>query len=190
MRKINFANFARKVGVSRVTVTNAVKKGRLKAYTDDDRAKPYLLEEEAEVDWFQNASPEKMEAAKKAMARYEEENTVDPENKPEPVNSGAATGVPTLTESRARKEKYLAESARLNFEERIGELVKVSEVKDSAFKVARTIRNNLMALPDRLAAELAAETNQFRVHKTLADEIRRAIGDAIKDLEPEEPSEP
>jgi hypothetical protein len=190
MRRINFSNFAKKVGVSRTSVTYAVQRGRLKKYTDEETGKEYLLEEEAEVDWFKNADPVRMEAAKKAVEKYNAKQTVDPENMPEPVNDETAPGVPSLTISKARKEKYLAESARLNFEERIGELVKVSEVKDASFKVARTIRNNLMALPDRLAAELAAETNQFRVHKTLTDEIRRAISDVIKDLDQEGSSEP
>lgn len=161
-----------------------MKTGRLKSYTDETTGKPYLLEEEAEVDFFRNADPDRLKTAAENKLRAAQAN--GEEERPEPANDEAAPGVPTLTVSKARKEKYLAETARLNFEERVGELVKASEVKDGAFKIARTLRNNIMALPDRMAAELAAETNQFKVHRLLTDELRRAIADVIKEITPEE----
>ena len=42
-------------------------------------------------------------------------------------------------------------------------------------RTARQVRDSLLNLPDRLAAELAAETNQFKVHQRLVKEIRRAL---------------
>jgi hypothetical protein len=49
------------------------------------------------------------------------------------------------------------------------------EVKRESFRTARQVRDSLLNLPDRLAAELAAETNQFKVHQRLVKEIRRAL---------------
>jgi hypothetical protein len=43
--------------------------------------------------------------------------------------------------------------------------------------VARLVRDAMLNIPDRVAAELAAETNQFKVHQRLTHEIRRALED-------------
>ena len=44
-----------------------------------------------------------------------------------------------------------------------------------AFKMARLTRDAMLAIPDRLAAEIAAETDTFKVHTRITEEIRKAL---------------
>jgi phage terminase Nu1 subunit (DNA packaging protein) len=86
-------------------------------------------------------------------------------------------------ESRASREAYAAKLAQLSFEEKSGKLVDADEVKREAFKIGRQIRDTLMSIPDRVAAEFAAETNQFKIHTRLIEEIRKALS-SLKDDAP------
>ena len=81
----------------------------------------------------------------------------------------------TYAEARAQHERFKARLAELEMEEREGKLTEVELVRKEAFKAARQVRDALLNLPDRVAGELAAETNQFKVHQRLTLEIRRAL---------------
>lgn len=83
----------------------------------------------------------------------------------------------SYAEARAQHERFKARLAQLELEQREGKLVEAEEVKREAFRVARIVRDALLNLPDRVAGELAAETNQFKVHQRLSNEIRRALED-------------
>jgi hypothetical protein len=64
-----------------------------------------------------------------------------------------------------------------------GKVVDVRAAKREAFESARIIRETLLNLPVRLAAELAAETDPAKVFARLDDAIREALGDAADRLE-------
>jgi hypothetical protein len=78
-------------------------------------------------------------------------------------------------QSRAVRELYLAKLAKIEFEERTAKLVSRDEVTVTAFTKARTVRDSLLNIPDRVAALLAAETDPCTVHQILSDEIRKAL---------------
>lgn len=83
----------------------------------------------------------------------------------------------SYAQARAQHERFKARLAQLELEEREKKLVQADEVKREAFRVARQVRDSMLNIADRVAAELAAETNQFRVHQRLTHEIRRALED-------------
>lgn len=83
--------------------------------------------------------------------------------------------IPDLNESRARREHYQAEQAKLAALQGRGELVPVAEVKAQAFALARSVRDGLMGIPDRLAPMLAATQDARQVHHLLSEEIRVAL---------------
>jgi len=87
--------------------------------------------------------------------------------------------IPALHESRARREHYLAEKARLEVSQQRGELVSAADVKAAAFKKGRTVRDSIMAIPDRLAAQLAGITDPRQVHTLLSEELRVALRSLI-----------
>lgn len=95
-----------------------------------------------------------------------------------PENHETDGDVPvTYADYRKQREKYQAEMARLDFEEKSKTLIPADEVRREAFRLARVTRDSMLNIPDRLAAELAAETNQFKIHRRLTEEIRLALSD-------------
>ena len=86
-------------------------------------------------------------------------------------------GSSQFAQARTVHEHYRARLARLDYEERIGQLVRVDEVREVAFNTYRQLRDRMLAIPDRIAAQLAAETDATRVHEILAGEIRNALGE-------------
>mgnify|MGYP006273666335 CR=1 FL=1 len=83
--------------------------------------------------------------------------------------------IPELNESRARREHYQAEKARLEALQGRGELVPAADVKRQAFETARATRDALLGIPDRLAAQLAACSDARQVHVLLSEELRVAL---------------
>lgn len=77
--------------------------------------------------------------------------------------------------AQARKERALADKHELELLERRGELVERKASDRQAFETARIVRDGLMAIPDRLASLLAAESDVRKVHGILSDEIRKAL---------------
>ena len=83
--------------------------------------------------------------------------------------------IPDLNESRARREHYQAEKARLEALQGRGELVPAADVRKEAFGLARAIRDKLMGIADRLAPQLAATQDSRICHHLLSEEIRVAL---------------
>ena len=81
----------------------------------------------------------------------------------------------TYAEARAQHERFKARLAELELETRESKLVNADDVKRESFKAARQVRDAMLNIPDRVAGELAAESNQFKVHQRLVKEIRRAL---------------
>jgi hypothetical protein len=64
---------------------------------------------------------------------------------------------------------------RLENDVREGSLVEVERASREAFEFARALRENVLNVPARLAAELAAETDSTRVHLRLDGALREAL---------------
>jgi hypothetical protein len=100
------------------------------------------------------------------------------------VSSFSVENLSVLIEcsSRAVRESYLARLAKIEFEARSGRLVCRDEVTGAAFTNSRTIRDNLLNIPDRIAAILAAESDHVQTHRILSDEIRSESNDPAQPL--------
>jgi len=83
--------------------------------------------------------------------------------------------IPELNESRARREHYQAELAKLEVDLKRKELVPADEVKREAFQIGRSIREALANLADRLSYQLAGEMDPAVIHQLLSDEHRDAL---------------
>ena len=73
------------------------------------------------------------------------------------------------------EKKYQAKSAKLAYEKEVGMLVNAKEVRDAAFSLARKVRDQMLGIPDRVAALIAAEKDKKKVHETLVEEIEKAL---------------
>ncbi len=77
-----------------------------------------------------------------------------------------------LDQERAQLAKSQRELIDMRIRERAGELVERSRVETTAFMGARTARDRILALADRLAPILAAETDERAVYEKLKAEGR------------------
>lgn len=82
---------------------------------------------------------------------------------------------PVLADSQRKKEEFRAKLVELEYEERVGTLVRKSEVEKEAFRIGRLVRDAILNVPSRLAGILAAESDQRRVHDLLEKELRQAL---------------
>ena len=180
MAKMTFAAYAKHRGVSPAAVTKAVKAGRVTPERDSRSSRLVIDSEKADLEWESNTDKAK-QAGSNAIKEREtgtegEPQTPEPDAKDDPeaeVNSNNPAH--TLAKSKARREFYNAEMARLNFEQKSAKLVEAEEVKRQAFATGRIVRESLFNIPDRLAAQLASETDPNRIHALLTDEIRKAL---------------
>lgn len=86
-------------------------------------------------------------------------------------NPNADTSI-AYASARARRESYNAKLARLDYQVKRGKLVERVKVDAVAFATFRRLRDQLLTIPDRKSAELAAETDAAVVHRILDQELR------------------
>lgn len=97
---------------------------------------------------------------------------------------GGGNGTPGgYAQARADREVCQAQRAKLDLERQQGILVRADEVKLGAFNVARKARDQLIALPERVAALLAATQDPAEVHRILEEEIERICQEIAGDAE-------
>lgn len=145
--------YARHRGVSVSTVQKAIASGRIHTLPDGK-----IDAAIADTEWARNTQTQAPSVDRRGQ----------------PDDGGEGSGA-SYTKARAVRESYLARLAKLEFEERSGKLVSREEVTVAAFTNSRTIRDNLLNIPDRIAALLAAENDAVRTHRILTDEIRKAL---------------
>jgi hypothetical protein len=144
---ISARQYAKHRGVSHTAVQKALRDGRIPA--SNGKIDPVA----ADAAWKANTDPSKQTGSIAEPA------------------AGSAKG--SYATSRAVRESYLARLAKLEYEEKAGRLVSADEVRITTFNLARSARNMLLALPDRLAPILAAMTSAREVHALLMTELRR-----------------
>ena len=89
--------------------------------------------------------------------------------------SGSEQEIPTFNESRAKSEHFRAELARLELEEKEEKLCEAEKVRREAFSLARSVRDAVNTIPDRVANQFAAETDPVVIHQALTEELRKAL---------------
>ena len=82
---------------------------------------------------------------------------------------------PAIAKSQGKKEEFRAKLVELEYQERVGTLVRKEEVEKEAYRVGRLVRDAVLNVPSRLAGILAAENDQRRVHDLLEKELRQVI---------------
>jgi hypothetical protein len=162
---MSIREYARHRGVSHTAVRKAIQAGRIQQEADGgiDPAR-------ADASWANNTRSS-VETPRQPARRVE----TPPEPLPERQVSGNAPGAPDYNKARAVKEFYAARLAKLEFEEREGKLVNIDEINVQHFNRARRLRDRLLMIPRRLAAQLAAETDTRSVEEILDAAICEAL---------------
>lgn len=160
---VKVAEYAQIRNVTRQAVYAALKSGKLAGARNGDG----LIDVEiADRLWSENTDPRKGGDVSKGKRRD--------------VDTSQLVDRPTLAQSKTLEAEYKAKLAQIEYEEKSGKLVDAEAVKKQAFKVARLTRDAMLAIPDRLSAELAGITDPFVIHEKMMAEIRGAIGEVAK----------
>lgn len=172
-KRLSQSAYAKHRGSTRQAVFAAIKDGRIKTAVDENgKIDPDL----ADRLWDMNTDPRYSKTT--ALKDRTEAMTRDAEQKGFVLGSGMA-----IAESKQIESEYKAKLAKLDYETKMGLLVLAADVEKEGFRVARVTRDAMLAIPDRMAAELAGTTDPFVVHKKLMEEIRNAISEVIAKVE-------
>jgi len=112
------------------------------------------------------------------MAREEIEATRDPaaafrsKTSPDPQ---AAQYMQAYMQARSLKMAYQAKREQLEYEQEAGRLIGREEVGAALFAVARSTRDRILQVPERLANELASERSPRKVAKLLGAALEEAL---------------
>ncbi len=108
-----------------------------------------------------------------------------------PIEAGADEG---SDEKSLKHQKLVADVnlrvqqarlAKIKADEHDGLLVDAEEIERERFEIARTTRDRLMILPDRVAAQLVAMESEREIAVFLQEEIRQALSSLCDDLREE-----
>lgn len=177
MNAVTQAEFARLIGVARSYVTALKKADRLVL-----NAIGNVMVEESRQRIIETADPNRDDVVQRwAHARG---NPVEGEQEADDEGDEKDEGRPAghdYQKSRAQKEHYLAEQARIQFERAIGKLVEESEVDDAVADVVTALRQRLENLPHRTAPELVGK-DLDAIRATLKQDIRGALAELERDF--------
>jgi len=149
---ISQSELARLLGVTPAAVTKAVREGRIPRKA-----------------WKQVGGRRRIVDVESAAAAFHQNKA---RNGRPPDESNAAE---RYQRERAAKLAADRELAELKLAERSGDLIAVAEVAAVVASAMASLRRRLLAFPDRLAAELAAETDARQCRERLRQEIRMAL---------------
>ena len=170
---VTFSEFAAIKGCAKGTVT-AASKARIAAAVVEKDGKRWLDRDLAIELWDKNTKATHNSKVRRADP-IEVEPPRDAAELKRRVEGLPDDAIPDLNESRARREHYQAELAKLQVTQQRGELVPADEVKKEAFKMGRSVREALANLADRLSHQLAGEIDPVRIHQVLTQEHRAAL---------------
>lgn len=81
----------------------------------------------------------------------------------------------TYHEAQTQEKRYKAALAKLEYEQKIAELVKIKQVQKEAFEIARKVRDGILNIPGRIAGILAAESDAFVIEQILIKEFKQIL---------------
>ena len=168
---ITYADLAKLKNVSRAAVTKKKKTGLLDSAIVNHNGRELVNKEMAMDLWNKNTDPSRQALTVATPTKQELKKKVEatPDDQ-----------IPDFNVSRARKEYYLSELAKIQVAQQKKELMPVSEIKKSSFQLGRSIRESLANLADRLSNQIAGETNAQAIHKLLTEEHREALEQLVE----------
>jgi hypothetical protein len=160
-RGLSLRAFARRVGVNLWAIQKAIASGRLlKSLGEGARGNVRIENVDLALrEWTENAS--------------------------HPAGTNGDGGGDTVAEAQRLLHLERREAVRLANLQRAGRLVERARVERDSFECARTTRDSILAVADRISPQLAAESDQARVHRMLSDELRVALASIAEILDDE-----
>lgn len=172
------SEFARRIGKKKGYITQLKQAGRL-VMTEDGRrvlVQASIDRIAATMDPSKAAVAERHSRARAAKAQ----SPADPQGDDEEPKAPASTVDPKYQQHRAERERWLALAAERDYRVSMRELLPADEVDRAVQMATGELRARLERLPDVLAPQLAAETDESRCYRLLADEVDQSLHDLAK----------
>lgn len=83
--------------------------------------------------------------------------------------------IPPLNESQARREHYQAERQRVAALRERQEVGNIEEMQREAATLARSLRDSVLAVPDRVAGRIASMSDQHAIRELISGELKTAL---------------
>ena len=172
MNYCNLSEYARLRGVSSQAVRYAIDSGRLKnSVRQKSNGKFEILPDIANIEWDANTDVTKQNNMKNKPSRPTA--FVKPGHQ---IRTGDNNPAIDFNNAKAQREWYMAELARLEFEQKDGKLIDAEEAKSAWFKIITETKTKFLALPTKARANLP--------HLTLGDVsvIERLVRESLEEL--------
>lgn len=153
--------YAEHRGVSDTAVRKAIKQGRISVLKNGK-----IDPEVADREWENNSNPAYQ------YVNEEKQNTKPEESSHE--TSSRDIGV-SFQQSRAIREAYEARLKKLDYDQKSGKLIPISEVQVEAFNAARLVRDRILNVPDKVIPLIAGKTNIFEMKEILKKELIKSL---------------
>jgi hypothetical protein len=183
MPLLNVTQYARHRGCRKAAVEFALERGRIHKNPDG-----LIDSEQADRDWEANTNHRQARPGPKppkTSHRVEAPASADRQGIQAEI---AAAGTLNFANARAVREIYAARLLRLDYETKQATLMPRRQVDIATFNVYRVVRDGMLNIPDRVAAQLAVETDPAVVYDVLNREINQALETLSKRLTAEEPA--
>ena len=170
------AEFARLLGYRRSYVTGLKAAGRLVLAAD---GRVQVAESIARIEATRDPSKQAV-ADRHAAARDAAHAAQEPapaQLAPSPSHSSEQIGS-SYQAARAVKERYLALDAKRAYEEAFGQLLRADHVRATIVGIITALRGRIEALPDLIAAQVAAELDESRCRALIAEYVEQVLTDS------------
>jgi hypothetical protein len=179
--------FAKAVGYSTQRVYQYIKDGKIQDKHLDNRGKGHAKRRIKMAEALQDLADTLIMENRNHGAEHAElpearKTVTDPaaETHPHPSTRGAAVeacgfGKFTLTEAQAESARQKAAQLKMKNDVEAGKLIDAKEAERQAFDAARLTRDAVLAVPDRLAAELASITEVHEINDVMTRELTQAL---------------
>lgn len=166
---LSTTEFALKIGVNRSRVKAAIKSGLLSESVKTQKTKNRILYKIHAIngpeEWLANRDPSKVRDQDKQKATAE-------------MNEKGGLSTNNYQKAKAAREFFNAKLSELEYQVKAGKLVSADRVKAESFKIARRLRDSILGVPERIAAELAVMDDP----RMIAIFVKEHLADSLKDL--------
>lgn len=166
---ISLREFARRVNIGEKTIRDRIANGKITNGVIYESGKPKIDYELAlqDINDVGFKVQIKQEPKEKKLTKEQDEKLDALVDLMKNVSDIPAS----MKDALLKKEHYLGKIKELEFKEKDGTLVKREVVYSQLYGFHRQIRNNLLAIPDRITDELLTLNNRDKMHRLIYDSI-------------------
>lgn len=165
------SEYARHRKVNFETVSRAIKNGKINSITIDGRE--YIDHTEADALWAERSEEWRVEKEREQKEQKLQQAMSDPEEIKGPKKG-------TYQEWRTQKEAMNAALAKLELDERSGNLVNARDVSQTVFQANRMVRDAFMSWPDRVCGQLCSITDPNEMHSFITAEFTKILENLVE----------